>query len=138
MLSDKGKRTLAELCTGIVVYGIVALAASVVVRQFFEFSLLPVILGMIIGMIVAIFMVFHMYHVLEKAILCDKKSAKRKTELGALLRMAVMAGVLVAGALLPDHISIIGVMIGILTLKIAALTQPLIDKVFSKYVKKEE
>lgn len=138
MLSDKGKRTAFDLASGIILYDLVALFAGAVVHLFFDFRYTAFFTGIFAGMAVAEFMVFHMHSVLEKAMLCDKKQAKRKTKLGALLRMAVTVAVLIASALLPKYISMAGVIIGILALKIAALTQPLIDRYVSKFVKKEE
>ncbi|MCR5823219.1 MAG: hypothetical protein K6G60_02200 [Lachnospiraceae bacterium] len=138
MLSDKGKRTLLELLTGVVVYDMAALAVGAFVLFFYKYNYHAYVPGILLGMSVAWFMVIHMYHVLEKAMLCDKKHAKNKTKLGALVRMFVMVGALIVSAVLPAYISMVGVMVGIFALKIAALTQPLIDKVFSKFVKKEE
>ncbi len=138
ILSDKGKRTAFDLVAGIVVYDLLALLIGSMVRIFFVFRYRIFLTGIALGAAVAVFMVVHMYSVLEKAILCDKKHAKRKTKLGAFLRMLVMAGALAASALLPDHISMVGVIVGILALKIAALTQPMIDRLISKFVKKEE
>ncbi len=138
ILSDKGKRTALDLMAGIVLYDILAIAAGGILRNFFNFNYFAYAMGTLLGMAVALFMTFHMYHVLERAILCDKKRAKTKTKLGALLRMFVMVAALIAGALLPEYFSVIGVFIGIFALKIAALTQPLIDRFFSKFVKKEE
>jgi hypothetical protein len=138
LLSDKGKRTALDLMAGIVVYDLLAIAVGGILRKFFEFNYFTYAMGTLLGMAVAIFMTFHMYHVLEQAVLCDAKRAKTKTKLGALLRMFVMAGALAAGALLPKAFSVIGVFSGIFALKIAALTQPLIDRFFSKFVKKED
>ncbi len=138
VFSDKGKRTAFDLVAGIVLYDLSALVIGAAVRLFFDFSYMPYALGIMAGMAVAVFMVIHMYAVLEKAVLCDKKQAKTKTKLGALLRMAVMVAVLILSALLPQFVSMLGVIIGILALKIAALTQPLIDRFVSKFVKKEE
>ncbi len=138
MFSDKGKRTAFDLILGTVLYDVIALIIGAVVLQFFKFRYLPYSLGVFLGMAVAVFMVMHMYSVLEKAVLCDKQQAKRKTKFGALLRMFVMVAALIASALLPKILSMIGTLIGIFALKIAALTQPLIDKIVSKFVKKEE
>ncbi|MCR5585681.1 MAG: hypothetical protein K6F63_09655 [Lachnospiraceae bacterium] len=138
IVSDKGKRTAFDLVSGTVLYDLLALVIGAVVRLFFDFNCMAYAFGILAGMAVAVFMVIHMYTVLEKAVICDKKHARAKTKFGALLRMAVMVVVLIASALLPEFISMLGVIIGILALKIAALTQPLIDKFVSKFVKKEE
>ncbi|MBQ7636528.1 MAG: hypothetical protein IJS80_04380 [Lachnospiraceae bacterium] len=138
LLFDKGKRTAFDLIAGTILCDLIALPAGLIAERFFKFRYLPFCLGIISGMTVAVFMVIHMYSVLEKAVLCDKKQAKHKTKLGAFIRMLVMVGVMIAAALLPDFLSLVGVVIGILALKIAALSQPLIDKFVSKFVKKEE
>ena len=136
--NDKGKRTAFDLIAGIIVYDILALLIGGIVRIFFDYLFRAYALGILIGMAVAVFMVVHMYTVLEKAVLCDKKNAKRKTKLGAFLRMLVMAAALAVSVLIPQYLSIIGVFLGIFALKIAALTQPLIDRFILKFVKKEE
>lgn len=122
-LKDKGKRTLADLIIGIALIDIVALAGNVFCKNKPAYSL-----GILLGCLVAVFMCIHMYVTLERAMLCDSKKAKAKTKLAAFLRMIVMVAALAAGALLPDYVSIIGVMIGILALKVSALMQPLTDK----------
>lgn len=126
-LNDKGKRTLVELLFGIAVINIIAMAGN-----FFFKNKLAYTLGILLGCAVACFMCIHMYKTLEKAMLCDDKKAKSKTKLSAFLRMLVMVGALIAGVLLPEYISLPGVMIGIISLKVSALLQPLTDKLFFK------
>lgn len=126
-LQDKGKRTLFDLIVGIVVIDMVALIGNVFCRNKTAYSL-----GVLLGGSVALFMCIHMYVSLEKAILCDSKKASAKTKLAAVLRMVVMMAALAAGAIFPDYVSIIGVMIGILALKVSALMQPLTDKLILK------
>ncbi len=138
VLSDKGKRTAFDLIVGIVLADILAFLLGLAVHCFFDFGIRAYGLGLLLGMIVAVFMTVHMYKVLERAVLCDKKHAKRKTKLGALARMAVMAAALAVSALFPEILSLVGVFLGIFGLKIAALSQPLIDRFISKFVKKEE
>ncbi len=138
VLSDKGKRTAFDLIAGTVFYDAVAFPLSLIVHCFFDFKTAAFGLGLFLGMTVAVFMIIHMYSVLEKAVLCDKKHAKRKTKLGALVRMLVMAAALAVAALFPEILSLVGVFLGIFGLKIAALSQPLIDRFISKFVKKEE
>ncbi len=138
IISDKGKRTVFDLVAGIVSYGMIVLLGGGIVRCFFPYKYYTFATGSLLGMLIAVFMVMHMYSVLERAMLCDKVHAKRKTKFGALLRMFVMACALTASVLLPQALSVWGVMAGILTLKIAALTQPLIDRFIAKFVKKEE
>lgn len=126
-LQDKGKRTLFDLIIGIIVIDIIALIGNVFCKNKLSYSL-----GLLLGFIVALFMCIHMYVSLEKAILCDSKKARTKTKLAAVLRMIVMMAALMAGAIFPDYVSIIGVMIGILALKVSALMQPLTDKFILK------
>ncbi len=121
-VTDKGRRTLLDLILGIVAFDILAL-----IPIFFLKNKLPYFLGMVLGCMVAVFMSVHMYSTLEKALLLDSKGAKHKTRLGAFLRMLLMAGALIAAALLPDYISLIATMIGIFALKVAALIQPFTD-----------
>lgn len=126
-LKDKGKRTLVDLLAGIVAFDALAFIGNIFCKNKLAYSL-----GILLGFLVAVFMCIHMYVTIEKAIMCDSKKAKAKTKLAAFLRMLVMVAALAAGALLPDYVSIIGVMIGILALKVSALMQPLTDKLILK------
>ncbi len=137
-MGDKGKRTLADLIVGILAFSLLALALGIAICIFFKFSAHFFALGVLFGAGVAVFMTLHMYSVLEKAMLCDKKRAKHKTKLGAVFRMLVMVGAMTACILLPGYEAFAGCMVGIFSLKIAALSQPKIDKFVSKFVKKEE
>lgn len=121
-VTDKGQRTLLDLILGIIAFDILALIPTFFIKNKLQYAL-----GIILGLFVAVFMSVHMYRTLEKAILMDSKGAKHKTRLGAFLRLLLMAGALIAAALFPDYISLIGTMIGIFGLKVAALVQPFTD-----------
>ena len=73
-----------------------------------------------------------MYSSLQKAVLYDKENARKKIQIGSLIRMVFMIIALVVAVILPQYISFIGVALGILSLKFSAYLQPLTHKVLKK------
>jgi hypothetical protein len=86
--------------------------------------------------VVAGVMSAHMYHSLEQAMLFDAKNATKKVQKGTALRFLLMVAVLVAALLLPQWISVIGVALGVLSLKFSAYLQPLTHKVLQNFINK--
>ena len=77
-----------------------------------------------------------MYRALTRAMLYDEETAAKKVQKGTILRYLFMFGGLVAALLLPEYISVIGVAIGVLSLKFSAYLQPLTHKVLQNFINK--
>ena len=125
------KRTLYELIAGIVVCFVAFLSGN-----FFVSNHLAYTLGLILGCIIAGVMSAHMYNVLQQATLYDEKTAARKVQKGSIIRTFLMLAGLVAALVLPEWISIIGVALGVLSLKFSAYLQPLTHKVLQNFINK--
>ena len=123
---------------GIVAIDLVALIPAIFIKKGNQFVMnsFAYSMGILLGMTVALVMAVHMYKTLEKAILCDKEKAKSKTRLAAFVRMLMMVASLAAAVLLPEYISVLALMIGILAMKVSALMQPLTERLVTKILSK--
>jgi hypothetical protein len=77
-----------------------------------------------------------MHHSLELAMLYDAENATKKMQKGTFLRLLLMVAALAAALLLPQWISVIGVALGVLSLKFSAYLQPLTHKVLQNFINK--
>lgn len=130
-MNTEEKATLYEL-----LFGIVLFAAVELLGNFFISSRLAYSLGILLGAAIAVFMLFHMYAVLKRALRYDEDTAAKKVRLASLFRMVVMVAGVVLAVLLPKLFSFVGVLLGILTLKFSAYLQPLTHKLFNKILSK--
>jgi len=125
------KQTMYELIAGIALCFLVFLLGNIFVSNWIAYTL-----GLLIGCIIAGIMSVHMQHSLEQAMLYDEETAAKKVQKGTMLRFVFMIAGLVAALLLPQWISIIGVALGVLSLKFSAYLQPLTHKFFNKFINK--
>ncbi len=125
------KQTMKELLIGIAFFSILFLAGN-----FFASNKLAYTLGLVLGSLIAAIMSGHMYHSIEEAMLYEEDAASRKVKIGAIFRgFLIMAG-LAAALLLPQWISLLGVIFGVLSLKFSAYVQPLTHRVLQKILNK--
>ena len=125
------KQTLYELIAGIVVCLLIFLIGNIFVTNRIAYTS-----GLVIGSIIAGIMSTHMYHALEQAILHDEETAAKKVQKSTILRFLLMIVGLVAALLFPEWISVIGVALGVLSLKFSAYLQPLTHKVLQNFINK--
>lgn len=130
-MKTEEKATLYELLFGIVLFAAASLFANLFISRRLVYSL-----GVLLGTAIAVFMLFHMYAVLKRALRYDEDTAAKKVKLASLFRMVVMAAGIVAAVLLPEVFSFAGVLIGVLTLKFSAYLQPLTHRFFNKILSK--
>ena len=125
------KHTLYELIAGIVLCLLLFLLGNIFVSNRTAYTV-----GLLIGGVIAGVMSTHMYRSLEQAMLYDEETAAKKVQKSTILRFFLMLVALVAALLLPQWISIIGVALGILSLKFSAYLQPLTHKVLQNFINK--
>ena len=124
-----GKQTRVELIAGVIVFSVVFLIGNLLAIHKMAYTL-----GLCLGAVVAVCMVLHMYATLERAMLYDQDTAKKKIRMASMLRMVFMIAALVIAVIVPKYISVLGVLLGILSLKFSAYVQPLTHKVFLKFI----
>lgn len=124
-----GRQTRKELWTGIVLFVLIFMLGNLLFERKLAYTC-----GLLLGGAVAIGLVGHMHHTLERALLCDEDTAKKKVQLGSVIRLIFMAAALCAAVLLPEYLSVAGVFLGMLSLKFSAYVQPLTHKVFLKFI----
>ena len=125
------KQTLYELLAGVILCFILFLTGNI-----FASNRIAYTLGLLIGCIIAGAMSGHMYHALEQATLYDAETAAKKVQKGTMLRFLLMLAGLAAALILPEWISVIGVALGVLSLKFSAYLQPLTHKVLQNFINK--
>lgn len=120
-------RTLLELLTGIFLCSVVCQMVALLL----PFDRLKSAVGIWLGALIAVFSAFHMWRSLNKAFLCDAKSAARLMAGGYLLRYLIVAVFLVflfftnAGHILAGFA-------GVMTLKMSAFLQPVTHKFYNR------
>ncbi len=128
---ENTKHTLYELLAGIALCFLLFLLGNIFAANRTAYTL-----GLLAGTAVAGVMSWHMYRVLEQAVLYDQETASKKVQKGSILRFLLMLAALVAALVFPEWISFPGVALGILSLKFAAYLQPLTHKVLKKFINK--
>lgn len=130
-MRNEGKQTLYELIAGVILISCLLLIGNV-----FAGKPLAYTLGVLLGGFLAVLMSFHMYSSIAKAMLYDQKNAEKKMKQSAFFRMAGMFAAVAAAAMLPELFSVIGVLLGLLSLKFSAYLQPLTHKIYAKIIGK--
>jgi len=120
-------RTLLELLAGILVCSIVCQSVALLL----PFDRLKSAIGLWLGVILALFSAVHMWRSLNKAFMCDEKSAARLMAGGYLIRYLIVAAFLVF--LFFSKIGyILAGFAGVMTLKMSAFLQPVTHKFFNR------
>lgn len=121
---EEGKQTLSELLIGIIICAAFIAALSIV----FVDNQLSYIIGISIGVIVAMMMSISMYRSLAKSLDMEMGAAIGFTNRKALLRLLLMVAAIALSVIAPKYVSFLGVVFGILCLKLSAYIQPLTHK----------
>lgn len=119
------KHTLLALYAGIAFFGLLFLAAGALLFK----GGAAYAAGLLLGVAVAAAMAAHMYRTVGRAVEMEEKGAIGYTKRAAIVRMLLMSAALLAAVLLPRWFHLIGVMLGVLTLKGAALLYPVTNKI---------
>lgn len=116
-------RTVWELLLGILLSGIIfEILGTMIAREKLYYSI-----GLGIGVLLAVFMTFSINSSVEQAVDRDENGAKVKMITSYIIRTAVvLAAVLITG--LTETGSLVGLLLGIMTLKVAAYIQPYTHK----------
>ena len=125
------KQTLYELLAGVVLCFILFLIGNIFADNKTAYTL-----GLLLGCIIAGIMSGHMYHSLQQAMLYDQETAAKKVQKGTIFRFLFMIIGLAAALIFPKWISVIGVALGVLSLKFSAYLQPLTHKVIQNFLNK--
>ena len=129
----EGKQTLWDLYFGI---GILSILLAIVGAIILE-SKIPFVFGVLYGGAVAILLVTHMYQSLEKTLSYDEEGAKKHAQKMTGIRMWIMLAALILAMCLGRYSNMVGVVLGMLTLKVSAYMQPIIHRrITSKIYKK--
>ena len=130
---DSLKRTVLELLLGILLFGLL----FEVVGIWFAADKLSYSIGIGCGILVAAGMAVHMAYNIDDALNWDAEQAAKILKKGSMLRYGAVALITILLAYFKIG-NILSCMLGIMTLKTAAYTQPVVHKVINKIFKIEE
>jgi hypothetical protein len=133
MKLKKCDRALLELLSGILVFGITAW----LIGMFLPFHRVKMTVGLWGGVLVACFSAVHMWKSLQKAFLCDEKTAVRVMSGGYIIRYLVSA-VYLALLLVTDAGYVLAGFAGIMALKAGAYLQPFVHKYYNWLFQEED
>lgn len=120
----EARMTFWDLMIGIVLLTLVLGIVGVMLAE----DKMPFALGIAFGGAVAAVLCFHMYRTLEKTLDMDEDGARKHSYGMTAVRMAIMAAAVLLAIQFSGRVDIIAVVVGILTLKIAAFIQPVVRK----------
>lgn len=123
----KMDRTLLELLTGILLFGII----GQLVVLLLPFDRVKGAVGWWPGVLIAFLSALHMFRSLNKAFQCDEKSAAKLVAGGYLIRYLIVAVFLVILFLTNAGYILAGFM-GVMTLKMSAFLQPVTHKFYNR------
>ena len=121
------KQTLMEMIIGLLIGTLLVGTIGVLIAS----NKLAYILGVLFGSIVALIVLFQMYYTLGKSVDMEGKRATRYSVTASIVRIALMGVALAVGVLWPQLFSVVGILFGLLSLKLCAFIQPLIHKVLA-------
>ncbi|MGN1146951.1 MAG: ATP synthase subunit I [Lachnospiraceae bacterium] len=121
-------RTLLELWTGILLFGILC---QCVVALPFPIDRIKYAIGLWTGILVAVLSAFHMWFSLNRAFGYDEKTASRKLAGGYVIRYLVTAAFLLL-LYFTDAGYVLAGFLGVMGLKAGAFVQPLTHKFFNR------
>lgn len=119
------EQTLKSLFVGIAFWGILFL----ILGNLFLKGSVSFTAGMFLGIWVSVLLALHMYCTIAKAVDMESTQATGYIRKVALLRMVGMIVSLLLAVIFPKVFHLIGVMLGVLTLKGAALLYPITNKI---------
>lgn len=121
---EDSKKTLNRLLLGILLYAVPFTIAGV----FLADNKLTFVSGLLIGCILSLFIAIHLYRSLDYCLSLDPESAEKAMKKKAMFRFFVMLLAMGIAFCFPKVISPIGLVIGMMGLKISAYFQPFIYK----------
>lgn len=123
---------LRDLIFGIVLYfAVISLIGLLIVEDKTGYFL-----GALVGSASAAGLAVHMYLSLDKGLDMDPDSAQKYIFSRSMLRLFMMLVVAALGAMIPG-LSMIGVILGLLGLKVSGLMQPLVSAYITKKIFRE-
>ena len=132
---DQVKETLKGVFVGMLIYALLVEAVGI----FFSGDILAYTLGLLVGTAVAVCLMIHIAYTLDKGLDMQENQAVKYTRRQSLIRLGIMLAALLIGVIF-DQINFISLVLGLLGIKIGALTAPFfLKRMFPEhFVTKEE
>lgn len=124
----EAKKILREMIIGLFIWSLPVLVILALVAE----NKPAVICGVVIGTLAAAGIIFHMYRHLDIALDMDPESARKHTLKSAFQRTFIMAAVLMVSMIEYRYVHPIGVVLGLMGVKITAYIQPYLHRFIVK------
>lgn len=138
VVNRKINPTMLELIVGIVIWGILGVAAFIglhvagaPVESLFDDSIFQITIGFVIGIIFSLILIIHMTASVETAMEMGEQGALKHTRIMYLVRMVALIVVFVVMLLLNVG-NVFSLLFGLLSLKLSAYIQPITHKVMHR------
>ncbi|MEG2512670.1 MAG: hypothetical protein RR906_04150 [Acetivibrio sp.] len=118
----EAKETFWDLLIGIVFYTLLVSVAGAVLVD----SKLTFVSGVVYGAVISGILAYHMFYSIERTLDFDPSGAEKYARKMFAIRTFIMIAAIVAAIFLPALFHIIGVILGMMALKMAAYLQPFI------------
>ncbi len=123
----EAKKILKEMIIGLFIWSLPVLVILTLIAE----NKPAVICGVLIGTFAAAGIIFHMYKHLDIALDMDPENARKHTLKSAFQRTFIMAAVLVVSMIWYVYVHPIGVVLGLMGVKITAYIQPYLHRVIA-------
>ena len=124
----KAKVILKEMIIGLFIWSLPVLAILTLIAE----NKPAVICGVIVGIFSAAGIIFHMYRHLDIALDMDSENARKHTLKSSFQRTFIMAAVLMVSMIWYGYIHPIGVVLGLMGVKMTAYIQPYVHRFLQK------
>lgn len=119
---DEAKHTFWDLIIGIGIYTVVIGIPGTVISA----DRAAFLAGLLYGALLSAGLALHMYRSLDKTLDFEPSEAEKRGRAMAMARMGIMAVAVGAAILLSSVLSMVGVILGMMALKLSAYLQPFI------------
>lgn len=124
--------TLRDLIVGVCIISIIfALIGAIFVQNKLSF-----VLGVLLGGVIAFFLAIHLNYTIGVALDYEPEQAVKYTRFMSFVRLLVMIGAVALALSFPKVFHTVGVLLGMLSLKISAYCRPLIYKYITNNIEK--
>lgn len=124
--------TVRDMLFGVFIYSVIIEIAGLILSEApFAYTM-----GIFLGTAVTVFLIFHMYHTLDKAMEMDADGAQKYIMSQSFLRLFVRLLAAFLGLKL-EAVSFLAVIISLLGVKYASLLQPFVNKYITQKIFRE-
>lgn len=128
---NEEQQTYFEMMVGIAFSTVVIMLVGILIGKF------SFVLGALMGGVVAAITLWHLFRSLNKTLNLSAQEAEKYGTTSAIIRLGIMGLAIVIAIVFPKVFHVLGVALGMLTLKFSAYLQPVFHKIITKNKKRK-